>query len=95
MIPQHEYSLWSDKNVFEGRPEGHNIEYAITLTTNNFQCYRDIYDTAYRIMSDFQEMEDPPAPPHGMPIPNGNGGPCHADEQHQAHHRDAAPNQRP
>lgn len=91
MMPQHEYSLTSKKIAFG---EG-NAEYTIEVTTDNFQCHRDIYDTAYRIMSDFQEMEEPPAPPHGMPIPNGNGGFCHADEQHQAHHRDAAPNQHP
>lgn len=94
-MKQHQYYLMSDKKVYGDTPNDQSVEYTVTLTTDNFQCYTDIYDSAYRIMSDFQEMEEPPTPHHGVPIPDGNGGFCRADEQHQAHHRDADSNQHP
>lgn len=71
-MKQHEYMLRIDKDVFEG--EQTPVHYHIEISTNNYQCHKDLANAVYRIINDYQEME----------VHLSEGELCDADEQYQS-----------
>ena len=52
-MKQHEYTVRCDKDVFESR-EPH---YVIEVSTNNYECYQELKEGIFDVISDYEEEE--------------------------------------
>lgn len=53
-MKQHEYMVRCDKDVFEDtRPH-----YLLEVSTNNFECYREIKNAVFQIITRYETQEN-------------------------------------